>query len=200
MNRIVIFASRCVVTWGTGRGRLKRWRDGGKGARFSTRTLTSRGSGAWKEEMNMKLIVFRQVQPGAQLHAFICARRESFCLSVYRLFSPPLHASPLPLAILPIFLAPSPRRFFSLSLSSLPCLRRIFERLFTRLVARFHGVVSRAPATTMDKRAEKGRPRRGPRVKILFFLIAVSSWKLPLSPPPLPLDIIVSSYLIRYAF
>lgn len=179
---------------------MKRWRDGGKGARFSTRTLTSRGSGAWKEEMNMKLIVFRQVQPGAQLHAFICARRESFCLSVYRLFSPPLHASPLPLAILPIFLAPSPRRFFSLSLSSLPCLRRIFERLFTRLVARFHGVVSRAPATTMDKRAEKGRPRRGPRVKILFFLIAVSSWKLPLSPPPLPLDIIASSYLIRYAF
>lgn len=28
-------------------------------------TLTSGGSGAWKEEMNMKLIVFRQVQPGA---------------------------------------------------------------------------------------------------------------------------------------
>lgn len=87
--------------------------------------------------------------------------------------------------------------------SSLP--PRIFERLFTRLVAQFHGVVSRAPATTMDKRAEKGRLRRGPslpRVKILFFLITVSSWKLPLSLSlsPHPLDIIASSYLIRYAF
>lgn len=130
--------------------------------------------------MNMKLIVFRQVQPGAQLHAFICARRESFRLSVYRLFSLRLFTPPP--AILSIFLAPSPRRFFSLSLPSLP--PRIFERLFTRLVAQFHGVVSRAPATTMDKRAEKGRLRRGPslpRVKILFFLITVSSWKLPLS-------------------
>lgn len=162
----------------------------------------SRGSGAWKEEMNMKLIVFRQVQPGAQLHAFICARRESFRLSVYRLFSLRLFTPPPP-AILSIFLAPSPRRFFSLSLPSLP--PRIFERLFTRLVAQFHGVVSRAPATTMDKRAEKGRLRRGPslpRVKILFFLITVSSWKLPLSLSlsPHPLDIIASSYLIRYAF
>lgn len=156
--------------------------------------------------MNMKLIVFRQVQPGAQLHAFICARRESFRLSVYRLFSLRLFTPLLP-PFFPFFSPPrrdvSSRYLFP---SSLP--PRIFERLFTRLVAQFHGVVSRAPATTMDKRAEKGRLRRGPslpRVKILFFLITVSSWKLPLSlslclSSPHPLDIIVSSYLIRYAF
>lgn len=145
------------------------------------------------------------IPPSAAWRATPCIYMRSpgklspFCLSPF--LSPPLHASPP--AILSIFLAPSPRRFFSLSLPSLPpC---IFERLFTRLVAQFHGVVSRAPATTMDKRAEKGRLRRGPslpRVKILFFLITVSSWKLPLSLSlsPHPLDIIASSYLIRYAF
>lgn len=126
------------------------------------------------------------IPPSAAWRATPCIYMRSpgklspFCLSPF--LSPPLHASPPP-PFFPFFSPPrrdvSSRYLFP---SSLP--PRIFERLFTRLVAQFHGVVSRAPATTMDKRAEKGRLRRGPsfpRVKILFFLITVSSWKLPLS-------------------
>ena len=134
------------------------------------------------------------IPPSAAWRATPCIYMRSpgklspFCLSPF--LSPPLHASPP--AILSIFLAPSPRRFFSLSLPSLP--PRIFERLFTRLVAQFHGVVSRAPATTMDKRAEKGRLRRGPSLpprqdivlpyNRLVVEIATLSLSLSLLPSP----------------
>lgn len=122
------------------------------------RTLTSRGSGAWKEEMNMKLIVFRQVQPGATPCIYMRSpgKRAFAFLSIA--FSLRVHAfSPPP---------PTPHSFhFSrpLAISFLPPpLRRIFERLFTRVLSHNSTVSyeASASATTMDKRAEKGRRRK----------------------------------------
>lgn len=144
--------------------------------------IASLGSGAWKEEMNMKLIVFRQVQPGATPCIYIRSL-ESFC------FSDDFFLSACPYLS---FHFSRPFVFFSILLFLLP--RYIFLSDFsTRLVAQFRPC--RISSTTMDNEQRKVG-WKSPCVKILFFRSA--SNVLPYSCraveiASLLLDIIASS-------
>lgn len=167
-----IFALRRVVTWRTSslkRGRLKFSREG---AEIFDEKVVGRGEGGNVNEWRKRSMERRNeyeinsIPPSAawrnSMHLYALAGKAFAFPSIA--FSLRVHASSLLLSLSPFFPFFSPPRYdvssrylFPPSLSN-----RIFERLFTRLVAQFHGVVSRAPATTMDKRAEKGRLKRGP--------------------------------------
>lgn len=114
-----------------------------RGGNVNEWAIASLGSGAWKEEMNMKLIVFRQVQPGATPCIYMRSP-ESFC------FSDDFFLSPRPFSFLSIFLASFV--FFTIPLLLLP--RYIFlSDFFTRLVAQFRPC--RISSTTMDNEQRK---------------------------------------------
>lgn len=166
------------------------------------RTLTSRGSGAWKEEMNMKLIVFRQVQPGATPCIYMRSpgKRAFAFLSIA--FSLRVHAfSPLPPPpILSIFLAPS------LSLSSLlPSV--VFLNDFSHASCRTIPPCRMKQAPRLRQwtngRRKVGGERAAPRQDIvlpysrLVVEIATLFLSLPLFLSP---GYYCIAYLIRYAF
>lgn len=134
------------------------------------------------------------------MHLYALAGKASFCFPVYRLFSP---RSRLP--------CPPPHSFHfprPLAISFHPPSSVIFLNDFSRVLSHNSTVSSyqaSASATTMDKRAEKGRLKRAaPRQDIVLpysrLVVEIATLSLPLSPSLLSPRYYCIAYLIRYAF